>query len=155
MKYLIRAVKYFFYICILLTVVLLILMGTGFVETDIDELFKNGYKSLLQIAGMFAVVSAFYPLFGYSKQNAIVPGEYSEIRQTAVSFMEGRGYVLEKEEGENLYFRQRSLAKRFFRTWEDRVSFERSVSGWTLEGFRRDVVSLVFGLENAARKEEE
>ena len=61
MRYFLRALKYFIYICILgaLIVVLFTLLQGG--SFDIDTLFIQGKKSIYMILGLFAVISAIYP----------------------------------------------------------------------------------------------
>ena len=46
MKYLIRAVKYFFYFAFLTTAIVLALVLIGAVEGDIDTIFNGGYSAL-------------------------------------------------------------------------------------------------------------
>ena len=65
MKYIIRAVKYFFYFCILLAIMLGILVLAHVTDANnLESLFKDGYNSLVKIAIMFGCISAIYPLFG-------------------------------------------------------------------------------------------
>lgn len=155
MKYIIRAVKYFFYFCILLALMLGILILTGTAEaSSIDTLFKDGYNSLVKIAILFGGVSAIYPLFGFQKKDAVIPGEYKEIRGKVVEYMENHGYKLETEEGQNMTFRSRSVVNRIFRMFEDRITLTRTISGFDVEGLRRDVVRLAYGMEHAARTPE-
>ena len=65
MKYLIRAVKYFFYFAILTTVIVTALVMIGAVEGGIENIFEDGYNSLYKIAIFFAIVAAVYPKFGF------------------------------------------------------------------------------------------
>ena len=153
MRYVIRAIKYFIYISLFIAIVMGVFMAVGYLETDINAVFKNGYKSLWQIAGIFALLSAVYPMFGYMKKSVIIPGEYSEIRPLAISAMEERGYVLEKEEGENLTFRRKDVLSRATRMLEDRITLSRDISGFEMEGLRKDVVRLAYAIENKGRSE--
>lgn len=153
-KYIIRAIKYFFYFTILLIIILAVLILAHVVDGNIETMFRDGYNSLWQIAIMFAAVSAVYPVFGFVKKDAMVPGEYSEIRGKVIAFMENRGYRLEKEDGENMSFRSRSLLNRISRMCEDRITFTRTLGGFTLEGLRKDTIRLIYGLENAMRSNE-
>lgn len=154
MKYIVRAVKYFFYFVFLLVILMGILVLTGFVSADISKMFRNGYDSLWQIAIMFACVAAIYPKFGFMKKEALIPGEYGEIRPTLVKFMEDKGYALEKEDDEKITFRVRSVAKKLTRMYEDRITFTRDLGGFQVEGLRKDVVRLIYGLEGCFREEE-
>ena len=122
-------------------------MDLHVVDPEIESMFRNGYKSLLQIAVMFGTVSAIYPLFGFMKKGAFLPGEYSEIAPEVKAVMKERGYVLESEEGENISFRRADFASKLFRMFEDRVTFTRDATGFTVEGLRRDVVRLVYAVE--------
>lgn len=155
MKYIIRAVKYFFYFCILLAIMLGILVLIHATDaTSIEGLFKDGYNSLVKIAIMFGCVSAVYPIFGFQKKEAVVPGEYREIRSGVIEFMESRGYRLESEQGEDMTFRISSPVSRLFRMYEDRITLTRRISGFDVEGLRKDVVRLVYGLEQKMRTPE-
>ena len=69
--------------------------------------------------------------------------------------MEEKGYRLEKEDGENLTFRLKNPINRLSRMYEDRITFTRTVSGFQLEGLRKDVVRIVYGLEYKFRHNEE
>lgn len=153
MKYAIRAVKYFFYIVIIVAIMFGILMAVGYLDTDINSLFKNGYNSLWQIAIVFALLSALYPSFGFMKKDVIVPGEYNEIRPLVIKAMEERGYSLESEEGENLTFRRNGGLSRLTRMLEDRITLTRDITGFQMEGLRKDVVRLVYAIESKARGE--
>ena len=42
MKYIIRSLKYYCYLMILLTLIILALVLTGFVEADLSKMFVNG-----------------------------------------------------------------------------------------------------------------
>lgn len=154
MRYLIRAVKYFFYFAIILTLILGILMLIGFVEPDPDQLFRNGTKSLWQIGILFAVVAAVYPKFGFVARSVMIPGEYAKIRPKIVSYMENRGYRLESEEGEDLSFRLRSKVNALTRMLEDRITLKREFGGFQVEGLTKDVVRVIHGLEYAFHNEE-
>lgn len=155
LKYIVRAIKYFFYFSILMIVLLSILVLAHIVDGNIESMFRNGYKSLVQIAVMFGCVSAVYPVFGFVKKDALIPGEFSDIRDGIVSYMENRGYRLEKEDGENMSFRNRSVFNRLSRMCEDRITLTRVIGGYRLEGLRKDVIRLIYGLESKFRESEQ
>jgi len=155
MKYILRAVKYFISICVFITFFILILVLLGFVSSDIETMFSQGWKSVGYIAIMFAVVSAVYPLFGYKKRLAGVLGDFADLRPGVLSYMENRGYVLESEDDEKMTFRSRSLLRRIFRVWEDRITIEKTLGGFEVEGLTRDVSPIVYGLEYKFRNPEE
>jgi len=154
MRYLVRAVKYFFYFLIIFVVLMALMIAFGFVEADIDTMFRNGTDSLWQIAVMLVVFGAAYPFFGFTKKEVWITGEYGEIRDGVQAYMQRRGYVLESEEGENMTFRCAGPINRTFRMFEDRITLTRSFSGFTMEGLRKDVVRLGMGLEYSFRNGE-
>ena len=154
-KYAIRAIKYFFYFTFLLALFLTVLVLAGVVEGNIETMFRGGYRSLLSIALMFICVSSVYPIFGFVRKSAIVPGEYKDIRDGIVDAMESRGYVLEKEEGENLSFRLKSTLNKITRMYEDRITFTRELGGFSVEGLRKDAIRIIYGIESRFRKDEE
>ena len=154
MKYIVRVLKYFVFITVVMALILLVLSLLGVVGRGVDAMFRDGWKSVGQIALMFLAVSAVYPRFGFCKRGAIVSGTYDEIRPGLVRFMAERGYVLEKEEGENLAFRCKSPVQRFLKLLcEDRITFERDRAGFYVEGRTKDVVRIVSGLETRFRAE--
>ena len=78
MRYLVRSIKYFIYLMIVLSLIIAVLVFAGFVEADIETMFTHGYDSLWQIALMMAVFALIYPRFGFSKRCAHVYGEQAE-----------------------------------------------------------------------------
>lgn len=147
MKYIVRAVKYFIYICVLVTIILLVLVLTHFVSSDINVMFKEGWRSVAKILVVFAGIAAIYPLFGYRKLLAGVLGELAGLRDGVVKCMEERGYRLESEDSETMTFRSRSVLNRIFRVWEDRITVTKTLGGFEVEGLSRDVARIVPALE--------
>ena len=151
MRYLIRAVKYFVFICLFVAFILLILALIGAVSSDIDVMFDQGWVSVGKIALMFAVVAAIYPRFGYKTQLAHVLGELDGLRGDVIRVMEERGYTLESENDGTMTFRSRSVLNRIFRLGEDRVTVTKTLGGFEVEGLARDIVRIVFALEYKLR----
>lgn len=146
MKYLIRSVKYFIYICLIVGIVLTIFVAAGFVSPDINVMFKNGWKSVWMILAMFACVSCFYPRFGYTKRRVNITGDLAEKRGELLSLMQERGYVLESEEAGAFRFRSRSTLHRITRMWEDRITIESGI-GVYIEGLTKDVLRVANAIE--------
>lgn len=153
MKYLFRALKYFVYFMVCFALIMAIMSALGLVDPNPQAMFREGWKSVLQIAALFFVFSLVYPLTGFRKQAAIVPGDYPIIRNKVISYMESRGYELETEEGENMTFRLRSSFGRAIKMWEDRVTFIKDPGGFQVEGLRKVIVRLISGLEYTFRNE--
>lgn len=147
MKYLIRAVKYFFYLLIILCLVIAILVMAKIIDGDISRMFIHGYDSLWQICLIMAVFAAIYPKFGFSSRVAHLYGEISVIRPRIMQVMELQGYRLEKEEGTTFSFVRRSPVSRALKMWEDRITISQTALGIEVEGLTRDLVRVVSGLE--------
>lgn len=154
MKYIVRAIKYFFYYVIILAVIMTALILLDLVKADPAEMFRQGWKSVGEIFLLFGVVAAVYPKFGFTRRTANVPGEWSQIRQGVVDYMEVRGYRLEKEEGETMTFRLRNKVNAISRMLEDRITMTRCIEGLELEGLTKDIVRIVGGLEYKFRVED-
>jgi hypothetical protein len=147
MKYIIRSLKYFCYLIILLTLIILALVLTGFVEADLSKMFVNGYDSLWQIALVMLAFAALYPRFGFSKRTAHVYGSPEEIRSDVLRVMEVLGYRLESEKEGSWAFLRRSGVSRALKMWEDRITLTASAAGLEVEGLTRDLMRVVSALE--------
>ena len=81
-RYIIRAVKYFCWFAILFTLIISVLAFTKFVPTEngVEGLFIHGWKSILEICGVFLVFSALYPKFGYQKRQVSIPREFDTLK---------------------------------------------------------------------------
>ena len=147
MRYIIRAVKYFIYIWVIVIIILTALVLMNLVSSDINVMFQHGWKSVGLIAVMFAAVSAFYPLFVYTKRLAAVLGELDADDKEVIEYMTGdvRKYKLESQDGEKMTFRSRSVLRRII--WDDRITIEKGLGGYYVEGVGREVAKIVPGLE--------
>lgn len=152
MTYLRRAVKYFIQICITMGLILGVLMLLGIVSTDINVAFIQGWKSVWIILGLFAVVSAIYPLFGYSRRRIDLAGEPSELRPGILRAMENRSYRLEKDEDGVMTFRLVSPVNRLTRLFEDRITLKPVLGGLEAEGLTRDLARAVSSIEHQCRE---
>ena len=147
MKYIIRALKYFCYLIIFLTLIILALVLTGFVEADLSKMFINGYDSLWQIALIMLVFALLYPRLGYASRTAHISGSPEELRGDVVSVMERLGYRLESEQDGSWSFLRRSGFSRALKMWEDRITLTTGGAGLEVEGLTRDLARIVSALE--------
>lgn len=148
MRYFIRSLKYFLYITVILFLIIAVLYLVGWAQGDFLSLFRNGSQSIVMMLVMMAIFALIYPRFGYSTQRARVPGEYEEIRQDVITLMTDRGYRYEKEEGQIMTFRMRSVPARITRVGEDRITLTHTLTGFDVEGLTRDAVRVKMALEN-------
>lgn len=136
-RYIIRSVKYFLYLIIIMTLLLAILVLLGLAEADPAEIFVGGYSSYWKIGLAFLALAAIYPRFGYSK-NEIISGV--ELKPLILSVMDSRGYKLRSEEGDTMVFIKRSPLDRALRMWEDAISFTKTEAGYDIEGHTKEMV---------------
>lgn len=156
-RYLLRSLKYFVKLVLTLVLILACLAAAKMIPTKVDEIFVNGYDSLWQIALIIAALSLFYPKFGYGRRAAFLPGEPSEIEGKVVKSMVARGYVPEgagvlptdrpSSEGKPLVFRSSSTFQRIFRLGEDRITMEKTATGYEIEGKVKDITRVAAFLE--------
>ena len=79
MKYLLRSIKYFIYLAVMLAIFIAALLALGFIEGPIDNIFKNGADSIWQMALIVAAFAAVYPMLGYGKRNVRIYGEPEQV----------------------------------------------------------------------------
>ena len=146
MKYLLRSIKYFIYLAIMLAIFIAALLALGFIEGPIDNIFKNGADSIWQMALIVAAFAAVYPMLGYGKRNVRIYGEPEQVWPEIVEFMNGRGYILTEGDAEGAKFRLASNLGRVMGMGEDTIGFTRSIGGYSLGGRTKEIVRLDTGL---------
>lgn len=148
MKYLVRAIKYFFYFVILTAAIITALVLIGAVENDINSIFEGGYTALWKIAVFFAAVAAVYPKVGFINRKVDVNRDWHEIRDEAIAFFKERRYEVEAESADRITFRIKGIQGRLAKMNEDRIILTRSFDGYEMEGLRKDVLRLATGFEH-------
>ena len=149
MKYIVRAIKYFFYFSILCTVLITALVLIGAVENDINAIFEEGYNSIWKIAIFFAAVAAVYPNVAFINRQVTVDGERNTVKEDIKRFLEDRHYDLESEDAEGMTFRIHGLAGKLSKMYEDRITIRWNADGFMMEGLRKDILRLAAGLETS------
>ncbi|MCQ2158390.1 MAG: hypothetical protein MJY43_00995 [Bacteroidales bacterium] len=147
-RYIIRALKYFVYLSVILFAIITVLVAFGLVEKNIDSMFVNGKDSLWQIALIIAAFSAGYPSSGYSRRELTVLGEPSGVEAEIVRYMKGRKYDLTSRSAGTMVFRKTNSLVRTVKMCEDAISFERVLQGYILEGRTKDIVRIESGLSS-------
>ena len=148
MKYIIRAIKYFFYFAFITTAIVVALVLIGAVEGDINEIFDGGYTALWKIAAFFAIVAAVYPKVGFIRREIPVSRDWNDIKEETIGYFKDRRYILESENGNTVTFRCRDIASRISKMYEDRIILTQTPEGWVMEGLRKDVLRLAAGWEH-------
>ena len=149
-RYIIRSVKYFLYLIIIMTLLLAILVLPGLAEADPAERFVGGHSSYWKIGLAFLALAAIYRRFGYSK-NEIISGV--ELKPLILSVMDSRGYKLRSEEGDTMVFIKRSPLDRALRMWEDAITFTRTEAGYDIEGHTKEMVRCRSAILNVSSEE--
>lgn len=147
MKYIVRAIKYFFYLMIILVLIIAILVAAHIVEADISKMFVHGYDSLWQIAIIMAIFAAIYPKIAFSTRTAHIQGSPEDYRDKLLQVMDLHGYRVEKEDGGVISFIKRSPFTRAVKMWEDRLVCSPTPEGLEISGITKDLVRVVSGLE--------
>ena len=146
MKYIVRAIKYFFYFAFFATAIILALVFIGLVEGDINAIFENGTNDLWKIATFFALVAAVYPNLAFITRQMPIEEDRETAKEQIKAYMMERRYVLESETTEGMTFRFHSLAGKLSKMFEDRITIKWNEEGYTIEGLRKDVLRLAAGL---------
>ncbi len=151
MRYFLRALKYYLYLALFLTAILWILTALGLAEANLDQLFREGIRSVGKIALMLAALAAIYPAVGFQKRLVAIPSDPGS-RCRLISLMDTLGYSLEEESPETLCFRRKKFLQRLTRMGEDRLRFTVHAGGYEVEGLRKDLVRAALRLEYQFRE---
>lgn len=146
MKYIVRAIKYFFYFAFFATAIILALVFIGLVEGDINAIFENGTEDLWKITAFFALVAAVYPNLAFITRQMPMDEDRDAAKERIKAHMLERRYVLESETAEGMTFRFHPLAGKLSKMFEDRITIRWNEEGYTMEGLRKDVLRLAAGL---------
>ena len=147
MKHIRRALKYFIQITVIFTVIIGALMLAGLVSKDVNIAFKEGWRSVGYIVGVFFVVSFVYPFMGYGKRNIRATGDPASHRGNIDKAMQQRGYVLESEQDGELRYHLDSPVARVARLWEDTITIKPQLGGFEAEGLMRDLARVAMTID--------
>ncbi|MBR5856157.1 MAG: hypothetical protein IKY70_02660 [Bacteroidales bacterium] len=154
-KYIIRAVKYFFYIGIIFSLLVSIMFYTSEVPegTTVFDLFKDGawWKILL----FFVAFSAVYPSIGYQKKEIYSNGNWSDKKKEIKALFENANFILEEETPTSMTFILKNKLLRLIKTYEDRVTLDYSTEPATISGLRKDTLRFSRSIERIMRMDEE
>ena len=148
MTYIRRAVKYLIQLTLIFIVLIGILMLAGMIPKDVALAFRKGWESIFFILGLFAVMAAVYPFFGYGKRNIRAEGDPAEYRNAILEALEGRGYKLASEKDGELKFQLTSPVSRLARLYEDTVTITPVLGGFEAEGLIRDLSRVVMAIDH-------
>ena len=147
MRYLIRAVKYFFAFCVLYVGVvwLSILTQKGMdisVWDSISATMATERGRMLALA--VVALSAAYPFFGFIKRS--VKWDMATDADRLVEIFAAAGFAL-KEQGEGkMIFKANNILDRLVMLFEDEIVVEQQGEQITLDGIRRGVAKVIYRL---------
>ena len=147
MRYLIRAVKYFFAFCVLYVGVvwLSILTQKGMdvsVWDSISATMATERGRMLALA--VVALSAAYPFFGFVKRS--VKWNMATNADRLVEIFAAAGFAL-KEQGEGkMIFKANNILDRLVMLFEDEIVVEQQGEQITLDGIRRGVAKVIYRL---------
>ena len=147
MRYLIRAVKYFFAFCVLYVGVvwLSILTQKGMdvsVWDSISATMATERGRMLALA--VVALSAAYPFFGFVKRS--VKWDMATDADRLVEIFAAAGFAL-KEQGEGkMVFKANNILDRLVMLFEDEIVVEQQGEQITLDGIRRGVAKVIYRL---------
>ena len=147
MRYLIRAVKYFFAFCVLYVGVvwLSILTQKGMdisVWDSISATMATERGRMLALA--VVALSAAYPFFGFVKRS--VKWDMASEVDRLVEIFAAAGFAL-KEQGEGkMVFKANNILDRLVMLFEDEIVVEQQGEQITLDGIRRGVAKVIYRL---------
>lgn len=154
-KYIIRAVKYFFYIGIIFSLLVTIMFYTSEVPegTTVLDLFKEGawWKILL----FFVVFSAVYPSIGYQKKEIYSNGNWNDKKKEIKSLFENANFILKEETPTSMTFILKNKLLRLIKTYEDTIVLDYSNEPATISGLRKDTLRFSRSIERIMRMDEE
>lgn len=147
MRYLIRAVKYFFAFCVLYVGVvwLSILTQKGMdisVWDSISATMATERGRMLALA--VVALSAAYPFFGFVKRS--VKWDMATDADRLVEIFAAAGFALKEQGGGKMIFKANNILDRLVMLFEDEIVVEQQGEQITLSGIRRGVAKVIYRL---------
>ena len=147
MRYLIRAVKYFFAFCVLYVGVvwLSILTQKGMdvsVWDSISATMATERGRMLALA--VVALSAAYPFFGFIKRS--VKWDMATEADRLVEIFAAAGFALKEQGEDKMIFKANNILDRLVMLFEDEIVVEQQGEQITLDGIRRGVAKVIYRL---------
>ena len=147
MRYLIRAVKYFFAFCVLYVGVvwLSILTQKGMdisVWDSISATMATERGRMLALA--VVALSAAYPFFGFVKRS--VKWNMATDADRLVEIFAAAGFALKEQSEGKMIFKANNILDRLVMLFEDEIVVEQQGEQITLSGIRRGVAKVIYRL---------
>ena len=146
-RYLIRSVKYFVALCVLLVAIMALNRAMGSTLT-IRETFYVMFHTTrgLLLPVVVVVLALCYPRFGFIVRR--VEGDTELDREQIVNAFRSAGFSLRREEEGALFFRADGFVQKLLLLWEDEIRVSQYGQWIELDGIRRGVARVQYRLDS-------
>lgn len=146
-KYLIRSVKYFVALCVLLVAIMALNRAMGSTLT-IRETFYVMFHTTrgLLLPVVVVVLALCYPRFGFIVLR--VEGDTELDREQIVNAFRSAGFSLRREEEGTLFFRADGFVQKLLLLWEDEIRVSQYGQWIEMDGIRRGVARVQYRLDS-------
>ena len=146
-RYLIRSVKYFVALCVLLVAVMALNRAMGSTLT-IRETFYVMFHTTrgLLLPVVVVVLALCYPRFGFIVRR--VEGDTELDHEQIVNAFRSAGFSLRREEEGVLFFRADGFVQKLLLLWEDEIRVSQYGQWIELDGIRRGVARVQYRLDS-------
>ena len=146
-KYLIRSVKYFVALCVLLVAIMALNRAMGSTLTMRETFYVMFHTTRGLLLPVVVVVLALcYPRFGFIVRR--VEGDTEHDREQIVNAFRSVGFSLRREEEGTLFFRADGFVQKLLLLWEDEIRVSQYGQWIELDGIRRGVARVQYRLDS-------
>lgn len=146
-KYLIRSVKYFVALCVLLVAIMALNRAMGSTLTMRETFYVMFHTTRGLLLPVVVVVLALcYPRFGFIVRR--VEGDTELDREQIVNAFRSAGFSLRREEEGTLFFRADGFVQKLLLLWEDEIRVSQYGQWIELDGIRRGVARVQYRLDS-------
>ncbi|MFA6677426.1 MAG: hypothetical protein WCS34_07525 [Bacteroidales bacterium] len=156
MKYIIRSLKFFLKILVLLCIIIFV-MTIFTPDVSFSDTFSNNGKlfsegSLPKMLAFLILCSAIYPALTYVKKEIFIDGSYDDFKDVINEVFELSEYVFVSDNGDSVTYRKKSKFARFNRLYEDQITLTKGESPLFLSGLRKDLMMISNRIEYKAKE---
>ncbi|MDE6139528.1 MAG: hypothetical protein K2F95_01030 [Alistipes sp.] len=147
MKYFVRALKYFAWLCVLYVAIVWLMYWSGSFAEHPWQMMKvvlQSQRGMLMMAA-FVVLAAAYPMFGFMRKR--IGGSVARDRELIIRAFLAQGFRLTGERDGEMTFRGEGFIKRLSLLFEDDITVRDTGSGLEIEGIRRAVARIAYRLD--------
>ncbi len=151
MRYLIRSIKYFVALCVLIAGIMALNLSTGIASLSLGETFYVMFhtpRGMLLPAAVI-LLSLFYPKFGFLRRQ--VEGDIAKHRELLLNAMQSAGYALCDESNGVFRFRADNFVRRTMMLFDDEITVCQVGDHIVLDGNRRGVARVEYRLDSYIR----